>query len=63
MGDVRNAYEILVGKTRRDHLEDTVLRGRHILSCILEKWDLSGLDSSGSGQGSVGGRCEHGDES
>jgi hypothetical protein len=38
MGDIRNAYKILVGNLqKRDHLEDLVIGGMIILEQILKK--------------------------
>jgi hypothetical protein len=38
MGEMRNAYNILVGKLKgRDHLEDTDIDGKIILEWILRK--------------------------
>jgi hypothetical protein len=38
MGDMRNAYKILVANLKgRDHLEELDVDARLILECILEK--------------------------
>jgi hypothetical protein len=40
MGEVRDAYRILVGDMREgDHLEDPGIDGKIILKCIFGKWD------------------------
>jgi hypothetical protein len=40
MGEIRDAYRVLVGKPEgRNHLEDPGLHGRIILKWILENWD------------------------
>ena len=58
MGRRTGADRFLVGKPEeRNHLEDPGLDWRIILKWISEKWD-----QSGSGQGSVAGCCECGDE-
>jgi hypothetical protein len=42
MGELRNAYNILVGEPKgRDHFEDLVVNGKIIMELILEKQDGS----------------------
>jgi hypothetical protein len=51
---------------RRDYMGLACsMHGRIILECILGKQGVQrcGLDSSGSGKGSVAGSCEHGNKS
>jgi hypothetical protein len=42
MGEIRNAYKILVGKPerKRDHAEYLGVDGKIILKWILEKWSV-----------------------
>jgi hypothetical protein len=65
MGEIRNAYKILVGRPEgkrplgghRHRWEDNIK---------MDLWELRGmcrLDSSVSGQGPVVGSCEHSNES
>jgi len=52
MGEMRNAYKILVGESegKRDHLEDVDVDGNITLEWILENMvGRCGLDASGSG--------------
>jgi hypothetical protein len=52
MGEIRNAYNILVKDMMkgRDHLEDTGIDGKIILEWILRnRVGRCGLDSCGSG--------------
>jgi hypothetical protein len=46
----------------RNNLEDLGVEGRITLKCILKKQYVRGLDSIGSGQGSVPSSYEHGNE-
>jgi hypothetical protein len=66
MGEMRNAYNILVPKNLkgREHLEDLGVDGRIILEWVLEghKVGRCGLAASGSGCGPVAGCCERGNE-
>jgi hypothetical protein len=64
MGEGRNVYRVLVGKPEgKDHLKDQGVDGR-----MGTKWTLRrlaggcGVDPPGSGQGSLAGCCECGDE-
>jgi hypothetical protein len=61
---MRNAYNILDGKTKeRQHLRDVGVKRRIILKRILEKWGvMGGLDYTDSGQCIMARFCEHGDE-
>jgi hypothetical protein len=64
VGEKINAYRVLVGKHEGNKpQEDINVYGTIILKHILEKWDWKyGFDSSGSGEGPVGGFCEHGND-
>jgi hypothetical protein len=61
MGEGRNVYRVLGGNPgAKKHLEDQGVDGR-----MGSKWTLrrgGGVDSPGSGQGSLVGSCECGDE-
>jgi hypothetical protein len=66
MGKGRNVYRVLVGKPEgKDHLQDQGVDGR-----MGSKWTLQrlvggggcGVDSPGSGYGSLAGCCVCGDE-
>jgi hypothetical protein len=62
MGEVRGAYNILVGRPE-GRREDLGVDGRITLRWILGNrvWGC-GLDSFGSGEGQVASSCEHGNE-
>jgi len=63
MGEMRNAYKILVGELEKDHAEDLGLDGMIILECVLGKLvGRCGLYAYGSGQRLLAGFCEHGNE-
>jgi hypothetical protein len=57
MGEMRNAYKILVRiPEEKDHAEDIGVDGR-----ITLEWEI-GSDACGSGQGPVAGCPKHGNE-
>jgi hypothetical protein len=69
MGDMRNAYSILVGKPKgkrplrrpRYRWENNIIM--ELRKGCLENWvGGCGLDASGSGQGPVAGSSENGNE-
>jgi hypothetical protein len=65
MGEMRNAYKILVGKPEgKRPLGRPRCRGDDIIRMDLwgNRVGRCELDSSGSGQGPVAGCCEHGNE-
>jgi hypothetical protein len=64
MGEVGNVYRVLLGKPEeKDLLKDHGVEGRTGSKCTLGR--LAGgcaVDSPGSGQGTLAGCCECGDE-
>jgi hypothetical protein len=46
----------------RDHFRDVCVDGRIIVNCILNIYCSCGLNSSGSGQGTLEGSCDYGKE-
>jgi hypothetical protein len=64
MGEMRNAYKILVGNLKsRDHSGDLGLEGRIILNFVLKLgFGGRGLDSFGSGYRLVASSCEQSNE-
>jgi hypothetical protein len=64
MGEVRNAYNSLVGKSEgRGHSEDRRRWDDNIKMDYREiAWGRCDMDASGSGQGPVAGPREHGNE-
>jgi hypothetical protein len=49
IGEMTNAYTILVGKPKGGHLEDLGVDGKIILGWTLMRVGGCGLDASGSG--------------
>jgi hypothetical protein len=64
MGEERNVYKVLVGKPEgKRPLGRSRRTWEYGIRMYLREIGLGcGLDSTGSGQGPVGGRCECGDE-
>jgi hypothetical protein len=64
MGEMRNAYKVMVGKPERKRLLGRSRRrwGNNKRIDLMEtEWEC-GLDSAGSWQGSMAGSFEHGNE-
>jgi hypothetical protein len=63
MGDMRNAYKILVGRPEGKRPVGRLrCRWEENIGMNLREIGMHGLDSCGSGQGPVAGSCEHGNE-
>jgi len=65
IGDIRNAYNVLIGKglNGRDNFEELGIDRKVTLKWILgNKLRACGRDTSGSGKGQVAGSCEHDNE-
>jgi hypothetical protein len=64
MGDERKVYRVVMESPKeRDHSGDQGVDGRMGSEWIVGKFAGGGLDSTGSGQGTVANCCECGDES
>jgi hypothetical protein len=60
---MRNVQKIFDRKSQEKyHLVDLDVVGKRILKCIKLGMKVCGLDSRGSGRGSVSDSCEHGNE-
>jgi len=64
MGKKRNAFRVFWwgNMNKRDHFRDVCVDGRIIVKWILNKYCCCGLNSSGSGQGTLESSCDYGKE-